>query len=369
MPQKKNPDIAELARGKAGRLIGDLAGLLATLKALPLAYNRDLQEDKEPVFDAVDTLEVLLPAFTGQVATLTFDTDRMAELAPQGFSLATDIAEWLVRQGVPFRVAHELAGACVRRCEELGIELDELDRRAVRRDRPAAHPCGPRRTHRRGLGRLPQRPRRHRPRPRGRAARRAPRRRRRPPLMADLTEVLDRPVLEAAPLPARRHAHPRRRHRPAHRGRGVRRPERPGSHAYNGRTDRNAVMFGPPGTSTSTSPTGCTTAATSRAAPRASPARPSAGGRGRRRPRDRPRAPRRLADRDLARGPGRLCQALGIDLGDNGLDLRDVLVPGPTPARHQHRPARRPAQGRRPPVAVLGHRRPHREPLRAAKPR
>src|SRR4051812_19123578 len=126
MPQKKNPDIAELARGKAGRLIGDLAGLLATLKALPLAYNRDLQEDKEPVFDAVDTLEVLLPAFTGQVATLAFDTDRMAELAPQGFSLATDIAEWLVREGVPFRVAHELAGACVRRCEELGTELDQL---------------------------------------------------------------------------------------------------------------------------------------------------------------------------------------------------------------------------------------------------
>ena len=115
MPQKKNPDIAELARGKAGRLIGNLSGLLATLKALPLAYNRDLQEDKEPVFDSVDTLEVLLPAFTGMVATLTFDTARMAELAPQGFSLATDIAEWLVREGVPFRVAHEVAGACVRR--------------------------------------------------------------------------------------------------------------------------------------------------------------------------------------------------------------------------------------------------------------
>ena len=126
MPQKKNPDIAELARGKAGRLIGNVGGLLATLKALPLAYNRDLQEDKEPVFDSVDTLEVLLPAFTGMVATLTFDTDRMAELAPQGFSLATDVAEWLVRQGVPFRVAHEVAGACVRRCEELGVELDQL---------------------------------------------------------------------------------------------------------------------------------------------------------------------------------------------------------------------------------------------------
>jgi argininosuccinate lyase len=126
MPQKKNPDIAELARGKAGRLIGNLSGLLATLKALPLAYNRDLQEDKEPVFDSIDTLEVLLPAVTGMVATLTFNTERMHELAPQGFSLATDIAEWLVREGVPFRVAHEVAGGCVRTCEERGIELHEL---------------------------------------------------------------------------------------------------------------------------------------------------------------------------------------------------------------------------------------------------
>jgi argininosuccinate lyase len=126
MPQKKNPDIAELARGKAGRMIGNLAGLLATLKAQPLAYNRDLQEDKEPVFDSIDTLAVLLPAFTGMVATLTFDTDRMSSLAPQGFSLATDVAEWLVRRGVPFRVAHEVAGACVRRCEERGIELSDL---------------------------------------------------------------------------------------------------------------------------------------------------------------------------------------------------------------------------------------------------
>ena len=126
MPQKKNPDIAELARGKSGRLVGNLTGLLTTLKALPLAYNRDLQEDKEPVFDSVDTLEVLLPAFTGQVATLEFDTKRMAELAGQGFSLATDVAEWLVRQQVPFREAHEIAGACVRLCEERGIELDEM---------------------------------------------------------------------------------------------------------------------------------------------------------------------------------------------------------------------------------------------------
>ncbi len=126
MPQKKNPDVAELARGKAGRLIGNLSGLLATLKALPLAYNRDLQEDKEPVFDSVDTLEVLLPAFTGMVATMSFDTARLEELAPQGFALATDIAEWLVRQGVPFREAHDISGTCVRLCEERHMELSEL---------------------------------------------------------------------------------------------------------------------------------------------------------------------------------------------------------------------------------------------------
>lgn len=126
MPQKKNPDIAELARGKSGRLIGNLSGLMATLKALPLAYNRDLQEDKEPVFDSIDTLEVLLPAFTGMIATLTFNTERMESLAPQGFSLATDIAEWLVREGVPFRVAHELSGACVQACEAAGKELWDL---------------------------------------------------------------------------------------------------------------------------------------------------------------------------------------------------------------------------------------------------
>nr|WP_233613679.1 argininosuccinate lyase [Leucobacter edaphi] len=125
MPQKKNPDIAELARGKSGRLIGNLTGLLATLKGMPLAYNRDLQEDKEPVFDSVSQLEVLLPAFTGMVATMSFDTERMAALAPQGFSLATDVAEWLVKQGVIFRDAHEISGELVRYCEERGIELHE----------------------------------------------------------------------------------------------------------------------------------------------------------------------------------------------------------------------------------------------------
>jgi argininosuccinate lyase len=125
MPQKKNPDIAELARGKSGRLIGNLTGLLATLKGLPLAYDRDLQEDKEPVFDSVTTLEVLLPAFTGMVSTLVFNTVRMAELAPAGFALATDVADWLVREGVPFRDAHEISGALVRFCEEHDLALDE----------------------------------------------------------------------------------------------------------------------------------------------------------------------------------------------------------------------------------------------------
>lgn len=126
MPQKKNPDIAELARGKSGRLIGNLAGLLATLKAQPLAYNRDLQEDKEPVFDSVAQLELVLPAMAGLVGSLTFDVDRMAALAPAGYTLATDIAEWLVRQGVPFRSAHEAAGAAVRAAEQRGVGLDEL---------------------------------------------------------------------------------------------------------------------------------------------------------------------------------------------------------------------------------------------------
>ncbi|SDZ19752.1 argininosuccinate lyase [Tessaracoccus flavus] len=126
MPQKKNPDVAELARGKAGRLIGNLAGLLATLKGLPLAYNRDLQEDKEPIFDGIDQLRVLVPAVAGMVGTLTFHEERMAEVAPRGFSLATDVADYLVRSNVPFSVAHEVAGETVRYCEARGITLQEL---------------------------------------------------------------------------------------------------------------------------------------------------------------------------------------------------------------------------------------------------
>lgn len=126
MPQKKNPDVAELMRGKTGRLIGNATGLLATLKAMPLAYNRDLQEDKEPIADSVAQLNLLLPAMAGLVDTLTFHPERLRELAPAGFTLATDLAEWMVRQGVPFRVAHEASGSCVRIAESRGVDLVDL---------------------------------------------------------------------------------------------------------------------------------------------------------------------------------------------------------------------------------------------------
>ena len=154
MPQKKNPDIAELARGKAGRLVGNLAGLLTTLKGLPIAYNRDLQEDKERVFDSVTTLELVLPAFAGMIATLRFDTARMAQLAPLGFSLATDVADWLVRKGVPFREAHEISGALVKLCEERGVGAARGDRRDARVRFSRAVARRARRAHDRGLGRL-----------------------------------------------------------------------------------------------------------------------------------------------------------------------------------------------------------------------
>lgn len=126
MPQKKNPDMAELARGKAGRLIGNLTGVLAMLKGLPFAYNRDLQEDKEPLFDSIDTLILVLPAVTGMIATTSFDRAKMLAAAPQGFSLATEVADFLVRAQVPFASAHEAAGKCVALCEAKGIQLHQL---------------------------------------------------------------------------------------------------------------------------------------------------------------------------------------------------------------------------------------------------
>lgn len=128
MPQKKNPDVAELARGKSGRVIGNLAGLLTTLKGLPLGYNRDLQEDKEAIFDSFDTLMLVLPAFTGMIATLEFNRSRLQDLSVAGFSMATDVADYLVRQGVPFKDAHEAVGKLVVFCEENGLELDQLSR-------------------------------------------------------------------------------------------------------------------------------------------------------------------------------------------------------------------------------------------------
>jgi argininosuccinate lyase len=126
MPQKKNPDIAELARGKSGRLVGGLVTVLTMLKGLPLAYDRDMQEDKEPTFDAVDTLELVLPAMAGLVATMTVRADRLAAAAPVGFTLATEVADWLVRQGVPFREAHEITGRLVALCAARECALEDL---------------------------------------------------------------------------------------------------------------------------------------------------------------------------------------------------------------------------------------------------
>jgi argininosuccinate lyase len=126
MPQKKNPDVAELARGKSGRLIGHLTALLTTLKGLPLTYNRDLQEDKEGVFDAVDTLLLVLPAVSGLIATMRVNTARLEALAPQGFALATDLAELLVRKGVPFREAHEVVGHLVVWCQVNDKDFGDL---------------------------------------------------------------------------------------------------------------------------------------------------------------------------------------------------------------------------------------------------
>ena len=126
MPQKKNPDMAELARGKSGRLVGNLMSVLTMLKGLPFAYNRDLQEDKEPLFDSIDTLMLVLPAVTGMIATTGFDREKMALAAPGGFSLATEIADYLAKKKVPFAVAHEAAGRCVAMCESSGRELHQL---------------------------------------------------------------------------------------------------------------------------------------------------------------------------------------------------------------------------------------------------
>ncbi len=126
MPQKKNPDIAELARGKSGRVFGDLMGLLTTMKGLPLAYNKDMQEDKEQIFDAVDTVKMCLPVFEGMLNTMTLRKDKMLAGAKGGFTNATDVADYLVKKGLPFRDAHAVVGKMVAYCLDKDTVIDAL---------------------------------------------------------------------------------------------------------------------------------------------------------------------------------------------------------------------------------------------------
>ncbi|MFH8133900.1 argininosuccinate lyase [Pantoea osteomyelitidis] len=126
MPQKKNPDIAELTRGRSGRLVGNLMAMLTTMKAMPLSYNRDLSDDKRNVIDAVNTLLMVLPAMAGMVETLSFNRAVMREQAPDGFTLATEVADWLAMRGVPFKQAHEITGQLVQLCEQEAIALSDL---------------------------------------------------------------------------------------------------------------------------------------------------------------------------------------------------------------------------------------------------
>jgi argininosuccinate lyase len=126
MPQKKNPDVAELVRGKSGRLYGNLVAVLTTMKGLPLAYNSDMQEDKEPFFDSVDTLEAVLGVLPGLLASLTFRTERMRTAAGEHYATATDLADYLVRKGLPFRQAHEIVGKIVRHALERGVSLESV---------------------------------------------------------------------------------------------------------------------------------------------------------------------------------------------------------------------------------------------------
>ncbi|HEX3178566.1 MAG TPA: argininosuccinate lyase [Methylomirabilota bacterium] len=136
MPQKKNPDVAELIRGKSGRLYGNLVSVLTTMKGLPLTYNSDMQEDKEPFFDSVDTLDAMLTVLPPLLASLTFRLDRMRAAAGEHYATATDLADYLVRKGLPFRQAHEVVGRVVRHALETGRSLEELPLETLRRFSP-----------------------------------------------------------------------------------------------------------------------------------------------------------------------------------------------------------------------------------------
>jgi argininosuccinate lyase len=136
MPQKKNPDVAELVRGKSGRLYGNLVAVLTTMKGLPLAYNSDMQEDKEPFFDSVDTLAAILAVVPPMIGSLTFRTDRMRQAAGENFATATDLADYLVKKGLAFRQAHGVVGKIVRFCEVEGKALDGLSIVELRRFSP-----------------------------------------------------------------------------------------------------------------------------------------------------------------------------------------------------------------------------------------
>ncbi len=136
MPQKRNPDIAELIRGKSGRLVGNLVSLLVTLKGLPLAYNRDLQEDKERVFDSVDTVKLALAGMSEMIGTMSVDREAMRRALYRNFSTATDLADYLVKKGVPFRSAHEIVGEIVRHCETEGADFFKLSTDELRRFSP-----------------------------------------------------------------------------------------------------------------------------------------------------------------------------------------------------------------------------------------
>ena len=354
MPQKKNPDVAELARGKAGRLIGGLTGLLTTLKGLPLTYNRDLQEDKEPVFDAVDTLLLVLPAVAGLISTFRLHAERVSASASAGFTLATDLAEYLVQRGVPFREAHEIVGHLVVWCQVHDVELEDVGDEDLLRVSPLPDPGRPPGADRPRRPGGPQAARRHRPGPGRRAARRAPEPGRPARGLGDelilAREFFDRPALDVAPAllgcvletdTAAGLVAVRITEVEAYSGQTD-----PASHAYRRKSGRNQVMFGPPGyayvyqiyglhfcVNLVCQPAGTAEAVLLRAGQVVDGAEVA--------------WTRRASARtelQLARGPALLCQVLAIDRRFDGTDVctedSPVRMRGPGPGRRARGRAR-----------------------------